>query len=174
LGIVSDEAKAFIGMRSKPKVSPEPIGPDALRRFVQATMETNSVHWDQATGEASRFGSVVAPPLYPIHAFRRPSGSPDPLHQDVPDHDWDGVGKSDDRGLPPPPLGLSRHLNGGSEVEFFALAKIGETVTLTSEYVDIIEKEGRQGPFVVVRQDVDYTNEDGQLLLTVHRSAIHR
>jgi acyl dehydratase len=174
MGYVNDEIRARLNISTERQQANEAIGTDSLRRFVQATMEPDPVHWDKESAEASRYGQVVAPPLYPVHAFRRRSGSPDPLDRAYTDPDWDASGSRPDTGLPPMPLPLHRHLNGGSEVEFYALAAVGDVVSVTHEYVDATDKVGKSGEFVVVREEAVYTNQSEQVLLKVRHSRIHR
>src|ERR1700755_2399935 len=117
MGFVTDDVSAQLHRPTARQTAAEPIGADSLRRFVQATMEPDPVHWDSEQAAASRYGHVVAPPLYPVHAFRRPPAPADRRDKTFTDPDWDGSGNRDDTGLPPLPLHLDRHLNGGSEVE---------------------------------------------------------
>ena len=65
----------YIGMTGEPKVAPMPLERDTLRRFTQAIMDPDPLYHDDQTAAASRFGQVVAPPLYPAHAYCRCSGS---------------------------------------------------------------------------------------------------
>ena len=174
MGFVNDDVRAQLHQRTPCQTAAEPIGVDALRRFVQATLEADPIHWDAETAAASRYGQVVATPLYPVHAFRRPAGTPDPLDKAFTDPDWDGSGQRDDTGLPPLPLGLDRHLNGGSEVTFYQLAAVGDTISVTHEYVDAVDKVGKSGEFVIVKREAEYSNQDGDVLLTVRRTGIHR
>jgi acyl dehydratase len=174
MGFVTDEVRARLHKPTPRQTAAEPIGADSLRRFVQATMEPDPVHWDDERAGTSRYGRVVAPPLYPVHAFRRPAGTPDPLAKAFDDPDWDGSGNRDYTGLPALPLHLDRHLNGGSEVEFYALAGVGDVVSVTHEYVDAVDKVGRSGEFVLVKREAVYTDQDDQVLLKVRRTGIHR
>jgi acyl dehydratase len=174
LAYVNDDVRAQLGRRTPRQTAAEPIGADALRRFVQATMEPNPIHWDEQAAGESRYGRVVATPLYPVHAFRLPAGSPDPLDKAFSEPDWDGSGQRDDTGLPPLPLPLKRHLNGGSEVEFYALASPGDTISVTHEYLDATDKVGKSGPLVLVRREAVYTNQHDEVLLKVRRTGIHR
>lgn len=175
MSILTDEIRSYIGMQGEPITAPTPLSEDTLRRFVQAVMETDPVHWDPAVAAASRYGAVVAPPLQPIHAFVRPAGTPDPADALLDDPDWDGIPRDQGRrGLPPVPVPLKRMLNGGTEAEFFQLAKIGDVITARSRYADIIEKEGRSGPMVIIKQETTYTNQAGDVLAIVTTSAIMR
>ena len=169
---VTDETRALIGEQSAAVIS-EPISADAVRRFVQATMEEDPVYWDADVAQ-ERFGGPVAPPLYPLHAFHRLPGAPDPLARSADDRDWDGLIIESAGTLPRVDIPLKRSLNGGSTVEIHALARVGEPVVRTSEYEGFDEREGRSGPLVIVRTRSDYRTESGELLISVHSSSIRR
>jgi acyl dehydratase len=175
MSILNDEIRSYIGREGEPVTAPHPLSEDALRRFVQAVMETDPVHWDPEAAAASRYGEVVATPLQPLHAFVRPPGSPDPADALLTDPDWDGVPRDQGRrGLPAVPLPLTRMLNGGTEARFHQLAAVGDVITARSRYADIQEKEGRSGPMVIVKQETRYTNQRDELLAVVTTSAIMR
>ena len=89
MSYVTEQIRALIGAESATVVS-EPISADAVRRFVQATSEQDPVYWDEQIA-TRRYGGPVAPPLYPMHAFRRQAGTPDPLDRAAQDRDWDGL-----------------------------------------------------------------------------------
>jgi N-terminal half of MaoC dehydratase len=169
---VSDATRALIGVESATVIS-EPVSADAVRRFVQATSEEDPVYWDEAVA-VRRYGGPVAPPLYPMHAFRRKAGTPDPLDRIATDPDWDGLSIDSAGALPPVNISLKRALNGGSTVQIHALARIGEPVLRTSVYEGFDEKEGRSGPLVVVRTRSDYRTPSGQLLISVQSSSVRR
>ena len=173
---ITDEHRGLIGVPGPELTAPHPLGPDELRRFVQGVMEGNPVHWDPAAAEASRYGEVVATPLFPMHTPTRPApGGPDPLANLERDPDWDGIDRSAAfSGLPAIELPLKRILNGGTEAEFFQLAKLGDVITAQSEYTDITEREGRSGAMVLVKVQTTYTNQDGDRLLVSTMTVIMR
>jgi acyl dehydratase len=173
---VTDEHRKLIGVPGPELTAPHPLGPDELRRFVQGVMEGNPVHWDPAAARDSRYGEVVATPLFPMHTPTRPApGGPDPLDRLGEDPDWDGIDRSAAfGGLPAIDLPLKRILNGGTEAEFFQLAKLGDVITARSEYTDITEREGRSGAMVLVKVQTTYTNQDGDKLLVSTMTVIMR
>jgi acyl dehydratase len=174
--LVTDEIRSLMGRRSTPITSATPVSAEMLRRFNQGVMESNPVHWDDDVAAASKYGQVVATPLFPMHAFRRGNGEPDPLDMLAEHPDNDGtLGAVGIKGLPPIDLPLPRVLNGGTEAEFFQLAKIGDVITSQTEYLDVTEREGRDGsPMVIVRLATRYTNQDGELLAVITSSMIRR
>jgi acyl dehydratase len=176
MAYVTDEIRALVGTEGPRLTAPYPLGPDELRRFVQAGMEGNPVHWDEEAAAASRYGGVVATPLYPMHVLRRAPGTPDPLERVHEDPDWDGTDLAAGLGgLPPIEIPeLRRVLNGGTAAEFFQLARLGDTITAQSRYVSISEREARSGPMVLVEVQTSYTNQDGDLLLRSTMTVIMR
>jgi hypothetical protein len=167
----------LIGATSEKRTAAEPVTRSELRRFVHATFEDDPVHWDPEAAADSVFGQVVAPPLFPTHAFRRAPGTPDPLDRLFEDPEWDGNKASAPKGdgeLPNWELPFQRHLNGGSEVEFYAYAPLEGVISEQSTYVGIEEKETSKGPMVLTYTDTVYTDQEDQVLLKVRRTHIHR
>jgi acyl dehydratase len=173
VSVLTDEVRALVGVEGPPRLAPEPVGADALRRFVQAAMETDPIHWDEHAARERGFDGVVAPPLYPLHAFPRASGSPDPLDVLAGDADWDGIELVED-GLPPIDVPLSRLLNGGVAAEVFGLARLGDRLSARSRYAEVSERAGSSGPMVFVVVETDYRRQDGALLLRTRTTMIAR
>jgi acyl dehydratase len=136
-------------------------------------MEGNPVHWDEAVAAASKYGELVAPPLWPTNAFVRAPGDPDPFDVLAENPDWDGSPKNS-TGLPALPLPLKRILNGGTEAQFYKLAAVGDVISAQSRYADITEREGRSGPMVIVKMQTTFRNQDGDVLAVITNSLIRR
>jgi acyl dehydratase len=175
VGFVNEEIAALIDVPGPRFSALGPLGPDELRRFVEAVMEPDPVHWDEEVARSSRYGAVVAPPLYVLHAARRAPGTPDPLDRLAHDPDWDaldvGAGFG---GLPPIDVPLKRVLNGGTEAEFFRLPPLGSVISAQSRYIEIVDREGRGGPMVLAKIETLYTDEHGQRLARVVNTVIMR
>jgi hypothetical protein len=171
--VVTDEVRALVGVTGPVLTAPAPLAPDTLRRFVHAAMETDPIHFDDEAAQARGYDAVVAPPLYPLHAFPRRPGTSDPLDALAGDPEWDGIELVED-GLPPLEFQLERLLNGGVEAEVFALARLGDTITCQSRYASITERQGRSGPMVLVVVETDYRTTAGAALLRVRTTMIAR
>jgi hypothetical protein len=171
--ILTPEVLALVGVVGPVMTAPAPLEADALRRFVHAAMETDPIHSDEGAARARGYEGIVAPPLYPLHAFPRRPGTPDPLDALVGDPDWDGIELVED-GLPPLELPLERLLNGGVDADVHDLARLGDTITCQSRYAEISERQGRSGPMVFVVVRIDYATTAGRSLLSVHTTMIAR
>lgn len=176
MGLVTDEIRALMGVESEPRTSPVPVSAEILRRFVHGAMEDNPVHWDHEAAATSKYGGVVATPLFPLHAFRRAPGDPDPFDLFETDGEADGLfSVATETGLPPLDLPLKRVLNGGTEAEFFRLAHVGDVITARSKYLDVSERDSRNGsPMVIVRIATTYTNQHDDVLAVITMSMILR
>lgn len=174
MSIITDHARSLIGTRGPVMSAPHPLDHSTLRRFVQAVMEPNPLHYDEQTAREAGFDDLVAPPLWPAHALVRPAGTQDPLDQLQDNPDWDGAAGSIFGGLPPLDLKADRILNGGTEAEFYRFAEVGDSISAQSEYVDITEREGRSGPMAFVQVRTVYTRQGGEPLASVTMTLIHR
>jgi acyl dehydratase len=172
---ITPEIKALIGMEGEPQTCCEPVERSEIRRFAQAVMDDDPIFWNDAHAKNTRYGDVVAPPLFPLFAHRRPPGSPDPLAAAITDPDFDGFAGLLTTGLPPVPLPrLPRLLNGGNEVEFYQWPKLGHRITARAKYLDIYEKAGRSGSMVFIVIETRYTNQQNELLMISRVTLIRR
>ena len=171
---ITDDVKKLIGYETDWVEACDEVERGAIRRFHQAVMDEDPVFWNDAVAQGTRYKGVVAPPLFPLHAFRLPSGSPDPLSRVVADLDFDGVTRDFGLGLPPVPIPLPRLLNGGNQVEVYQLARPGERIRARSKYTDIYQKEGKSGVLVFILVETIYANPQGELLLKALQTHILR
>ena len=74
-----------------------------------------------------------------------------------------------------PPTPLPRRMWAGSQLEFHAPIRVGDTVTRTSTVHDVTEKSGRAGPlvFVKVRHEIR-RDSDGAHALTEFHDIVYR
>jgi hydroxyacyl-ACP dehydratase HTD2-like protein with hotdog domain len=172
-GLITDEIRALVGVEGPVRTAPHPLAADTLRRFAQAAMEVDPIHWDAEAARARGYDGIVAPPLFPLHAFPRGPGTPDPLDALAADPDWDGIELVED-GLPPVDVPLPRLLNGGVAAEVLALAREGDVLSAQSRYAAISERAGSSGPMVLVVVETDYRDQDARLLLRTRTTMIAR
>jgi hypothetical protein len=172
----SHDYQRYIGLSSGPIAACLPLERDPLRRFAHAIMDSDPLYYDEAYAGNTRMGGVVAPPLYPVHAVRRAPGTPDPLEELHRDPDGDGTAGAESMyfGLPPIETPFKRLLNGGNEIEFYRLLKLGEKVLVTARYADVSVKKGRSGEMLLVVIETEYRTEADELLLINRQTLIWR
>lgn len=172
-GVLDERTLALIGVTGPRRWMEHPVELGEIRRFVQAAMEIDPIHFDEDAARAAGYDGIVAPPLFPLHAFRRPMGTPDPFEEGCLDPDWDGIDMVEDD-LPPVELPLERLLNGGVAAEVYRFAEVGDVIGARSRYADIHERAGRNGPMVFVIVETDYVTRAGDLLLVTRTTMIAR
>jgi hypothetical protein len=171
---ITDAVRAVIGRRSSWIDTAHVVEASEVRRFFQATMDPNRRYWDAAYAAGTRYGAPVAPPGFPVHAFRRrPDETADPFDNRS-DPEFDGTGRYMRPGLPKVPVPLAGILNGGYEYEFCSYAKVGEPIRCRSAYRDIYQRQGKSGPMVMVVIEDEYAAGDGRLLLKSVNTQIMR
>jgi len=171
---ITDAVRAIIGAQSPWIEAEPPVERSEVRRFFQATMDPNPRYFDNAHPSTRRYGGTVAPPGFPVHAFRRPERAPDPLSA-ADDPDFDGVSRAMRPGLPSIPVPLHGILNGGYQYEFFSYARLGERILCRSTYRDIYQRQGKSGPIVFVVIEDEYASaEDNRPLLRTTNTMIMR
>lgn len=175
MALLTDEARRMVGVASEWIYASEPVDRSAIRRFAQAIMDDNPIYWSDDAALAAGYASVVAPPLYPLHALRRPGGTGDPLEAARENPDYDGAGDATARfGLPKLPIPCLRLLNGGNTLDIFSLASVGELIRCKSRYLSIEEKEGRSGAFIVATLESRYETSGDRPLLNSKQVHIWR
>lgn len=166
----------YRGATGRTLVADLPLERDTLRRFVQAIMDTDPLYVDTRYAKGTRYGEVVAPPLYPVHAFRPRIGSEDPLDALHADPDADGSGGNEGVffGLTPIESPFKRLLNGGNEIEFFRCLAVGEKAVANARYADVQLKQGKSGAMLLVTIETTFTTEAGERLLVNRQTLIWR
>jgi hypothetical protein len=166
----------YRGTQGKPLVAGMPLERDTLRRFVQAIMDTDPLYVDAVYAKGTKFGDTVAPPLYPVHAFRPILGGKDPLDALHENPNADGSGGNDGVyfGLTPIASPFKRLLNGGNEIEFFRCLAVGERCVANARYADVRLKEGKGGALLLVTVETTFSTEAGDKLLVNRQTLIWR
>jgi len=166
----------YRGQVGRTLMAASPLERDTLRRFVQAIMDTDPLYIDAEYARGTKYGSIVAPPLYPVHAFRPPPDGPDPLARLQADPDADGAGGNDGVffGLAPLESPFKRLLNGGNEIEFFRCLAVGERCVANARYADVRLKEGKSGAMLFVTIETTFSTEAGERLLVNRQTLIWR
>lgn len=171
-----EDFEHYKGMAGEPLVARSPLQRDTLRRFVQAIMDRDPLYFDDHHAASTRYGRLVAPPLFPVHAFRPPADGEDPLDVLRTDPDADGAGGNDGVffGLPPIESPFKRLLNGGNEIEFFRCLALDEICVARARYADVQLKQGKSGALLLVTIETTFSTQNGEPLLVNRQTLIWR
>ncbi|MES3000752.1 MAG: MaoC family dehydratase N-terminal domain-containing protein [Pseudomonadota bacterium] len=174
--VTSADFVRYVGMKGPVKRAHAPLEREMLRRFAQAIMDPDPLYFDELYARTTRYGRLVAPPLYPVHAFRTPAGAPDPLKSVQDDPHADGTHGNDGMlfGLEPIESPFKRLLNGGNEIEFLCCLAVHEVCTAQARYASVVLKEGKSGKMLLVDIETEFRNQAAELLLINRQTLIWR
>jgi acyl dehydratase len=141
--IVSKDVLAMIGVE---KVRHYDVTKRDIKRFAQAIGETNPIHFDEDYAKSTRYGTIIAPPLFcqmftfeDVPVDRLPcDGSP--IEMDV-------------------PLPAKRTVGGASSYEIFQRVKAGDRIIVRSTLRDVFTKEGKSGRLYFVVVVTEFCNQ---------------
>jgi acyl dehydratase len=158
LGGLSEEARAAIGRTSEHTYE---VTAKDIRRYAQAIGDPNPVYRDEAAAANSRWGGIVAPPLF-CHSLAFEDVPVDRLHADGRPAELDV------------PLPTDRSFGAGSSFTVGVPVRPGDTITVRNTIVDIYRKSGRSGELIFVVLDTTYTNQFGDMVAHERGTSVNR
>lgn len=181
--VLTEEVKAVIGATGERVEASLPWGieREGLRVFTQAIMDPDPRYWDDEFAKSTKYGHVIAPPIYCTYLARRTRpGTEDPISRGFAENPTsDGIGdvrrSEQTGGLPAVPTPLKRILNGGNEIELRQYPKLGDRIYSQAKYADVKERVGKDGTgMLIVTTETVYTNQNGEVLCILRASQIRR
>jgi acyl dehydratase len=146
--IASKDVSTMIGVE---KVRQYDVTKRDIKRFAQAIGEENPVHFDEDYAKSTRYGTIVAPPLFcqiftfeDVHPNRLPSDG-SPIEIDI-------------------PVPAQKVVGGGSSYEILQRVKAGDKITARSTLKDVYAKEGRSGRLYFVVVDTEFSNQKNEIV----------
>ena len=67
---------------------------------------------------------------------------------------------------------LSRHLNGGNELEYYQPINIGDALSVTGKLVSLRERAGKMGKLLFMVVELTYRNQRGEEVVKVRHNYI--
>ena len=152
--IISEELRRCIGY-SGPVRSLEPLTASDVRRYVDATGDTNPLWLDDGFARSAGYKGRLLPPIlvgWTPFSLKEPE---------------DGRGSTIDvRRQLPVPAAYTNVRNAGSETEWLKPVPLGEPLSCRSHIVDITAREGTTGVGIYVTQAEEVRNGEGELVFT--------
>ena len=147
--MLSEEITQFVGRGGGIRVMHLEKG--SISRFADSVGNTNPLYWDEEHAKNSKYGSIISVPGFygwPV------KGSNDPGFGETMSELSTVLAKN----------GITKMLNGGTEFEYFAPVRAGDTLSATSKIVEIIEREGRAGNLIFIITETTYLNQYGDMV----------
>ncbi len=126
-----------------------------VKEFARAIGDLNPFYLDDAVGQASPWGDIIAPPTFPITFRDEERGGTEAVLRDL------GVD-------------ISRVLHGEQEFELFAPLRPGQTYLCRTRIADIYEKTGRSGPMAFVVRETAVTDRTNEVVARMRHVTVIR
>ena len=146
-GTITEEAlaaaKAMIGVRLRPE-GPyvQDATPDTIRNFCNGIGDLNPLYRNAEHGRTSQYGSVIAPPLFPMA------------------YGWIGRGRWGFPGV--------HGFFGGNDWEFFRNIRPGDRISAVERVVGIEEKQSEfSGRLILQYMQAEFSNQRDELVCRV-------
>ena len=152
-----ESAQTFVGTKAE-FTAPDPIGLAAIRLFALGVEDPNPHYGDPEFADKERYGGVIAPPTLVC----------DTMYY----HD----GGTDEEGgtLNRLRLGKAREVRAWNDYRFVQPVRPTDVITASWTVTDVYEKTGRSGRLLFVVSNVEYTNQDGDLLATNEEAMVYQ
>lgn len=147
--VITPELKALLNKPGERRVAK--VEECWVQFFREATEDDSPIYYDPEFAAKTVYKEVTAPPFFLMDYGL--SGHVDYVTQFNP---------------------LNALLNGGSEIEYFLPMKVGDTITAEPMVVNLEEKEGRSGIMIFVTVQVNFTNQNGDLVSRIKNNFIFR
>jgi acyl dehydratase len=119
-----------------------------IARFAYATGETDPVYFDTAAARAAGYPDIIAPPMFYVVLRVEPAYLGHRSHLNV-----DGSPREE---LPPVPY--ARAMAGETRLEINRPIIAGETIACHKRVVDVVAKQGRSGPLLLLQFEYRYAD----------------
>jgi len=143
---IPEDVLAMIGVE---KVRRYDVTRTEIKRFAQAIGEANPIHFDEEHAKSTKYGTIVAPPLF-CQTF---------TFEDVPPNRLPVDGSPIEIDVPLP---AHRTVGGGSSYEIFQRVRAGDTIAVKSTLKDVLAKEGRSGKLYFIVVETEFSNGKNQ------------
>lgn len=142
---ITREMRDAIGVESE--ANSFRIRSEDIIRFADSIEDGNPIFSDEPTARTTRYGGLVAPPTF----LRSCYPGPPHVRIDIP---------------------FTASVDGGSEWEYFEPVRPGDTITVTSAFIDFYEKQGRLGKILFAVRELKYANQFDSVVALERNTAV--
>lgn len=157
--LISPEMRGAIGRTEELRGE---VHKKEFQRWAAAVGDLNQLYFDEAFAKSHGHRDVVMPPMF----ISRVTNGVTFLSELRPD----GISSRD---FPNIPL-LERSMAGGEEIYFYRCAYPGDELTATRKLVNLEQKQGKSGAFVLVTWQTSYVNQRAEFIAELIETWIGR
>jgi acyl dehydratase len=140
----------YVGTEAKPHTLN--LGPEVVRRFLEAIGDTNPLWMDDVFASHTRYAGTIVPPHIFTAIMTIARCSPKSGVVPIP--------------VPEAPLPRRNVLEGEETWTFFAPLRIGDVITSHTKLSDVKRREGRLGEMFILTYESETVNQKGQRAAT--------
>lgn len=160
--LIPDESRKLIGERLAEPVTATIVTADA-QRYAYASGDLNPLYFDETFAKEAGYPGLVCPPTFLNYATT--------VDKPMSELREDGLYRGGGRNIP---LRVSRSMFGGEEWDFVETVLMGDTVTAESRLLNLEEKSGGAGAFVLTTRQTTFTNQHGRVVARARQVGISR
>lgn len=161
--------REWIGREAGPIRTPGPIEWSDVRRFMNATGDTNPLWGDADLATNPHRDGALAPPAMLFDVVRPGAGEDDPNEDG--DRRFPSIGGLAAAIQIPNEVG---RVNAGTEIEWLRPPRIGDWLSVRFRIVDIEEKQTGSGPAVFITEERRYEDQAGAVTAVVRQVTVRR
>ncbi|MEO8457774.1 MAG: MaoC family dehydratase N-terminal domain-containing protein [Chloroflexota bacterium] len=150
--VITDAMRAKIGVESEP--TRYEIDNTGCRQFARAVGYTDPIYFDEEAAKKRGYRGIVAPVGFlglPVVVPGQPARVPEAFRLEIP---------------------YKRVLNGGTDIEYYADVCAGDKLTASTKLTNLTEREGKNGPMLMVDTETIFRNEAGETVAVQRGTAI--
>jgi acyl dehydratase len=155
---ITDEMRAALDTESAPWMVEVERG--AIRQFARSTGSTNPIYYDLEAAKAAGHPDLPAPPGF-LGRYVFLPGESDATFSNPKASEGFPVGE------------FQNILNGGQSARTYRRVYAGETLTGTSKFTNLTERQGRLGPMIIVDGVQTFRDNDGKVVAEFRETTIH-
>jgi len=141
-----EDMQKLIGTEGKTHVLN--VGPEVVRRFLEAVQDTNPLWTDESFAKSTQYGGTIVPPQLFTAIMTLARCSPESGVVPIP--------------VPEAPLPRENVLEGEETWEFFTPLRIGDVITSRTRLTDVKRREGRLGEMFILTYESETVNQRGE------------
>lgn len=157
--IITPELQAWVGSSVGPIQLPESLTPADVRRYLDATGDTNPLWTDESVAREAGYAACPVPPMLVFELYRRAEGATGAGDANL----WKGM---------PLPTNYTDTRNAGNKIEWLAPASLDDRLEVRHQLADITARQGRAGLGIYITRESEFRKQDGIVVVRLRATTV--